>query len=707
MKVQNRRVMLSTLLAAVATLSACDNADAPTVNNAAFSASEAFAARAASTPATLSVAETASLVSNSKFVQNSISEGRTLVWTSSNATVVSVDADGNATGLRTGSSDITATYRNRSDVIQVTVVSQSQAVTSLTLSASRTSLTVGQTATLTVVARNAGGAIVPNPTIAFSSSATAVAIVSQAGTVSALANGSAVITAKSGSVSATESITVSGGSAPPPAPPPSGGVVAPPQRPQILNPVYPVVTGTSWVVQPGDNLQTFLNKASRGDEIVLPAGATFTGNFVLPAKPGSAANGWILIRTNKMLPPAGTRVTPAHASLMPRIVTPAVAPALATAGSASGWWISGVEITITPTLTSINYGLVSLGDGGSKQSTLSYVASDLVIERSYIHGTTTSNVSRCIGLNSARTAVMDSYIHECHLKGYDSQAIAGWNGPGPFKIVNNTLAGAGENVMFGGSDPRINGMIPSDIEIRRNYIYTPASWKGRWTKKNLIESKNSQRVLVEGNVLDGSWFDAQVGYAVVLKSANQSGGCTWCATRDWEFRNNIVRNAGAGFNLSGREGSNPYKVGELLTRVWLEQNIVENINVGIYTGDQKMVQLLQNMSELTMRNNSFYSSGRFSNVLAIGSKPAVTNMEMTKNAASYGSYGLFSSASGPGESALNNIVGTMAYGNQTFVGSQKSGYPNSVFVSSISAVANGIGANTSAVNAATAGVIIP
>ena len=335
----------------------------------------------------------------------------------------------------------------------------------------------------------------------------------------------------------------------------------PPQRPTILNPVYPHVTGTSWVLNPGDNLQTYLNKANRGDEIVLPAGATFTGNFVLPAKSGSAANGWILIRSNKTLPPQGTRVTPANASLMPKIVTPAVAPALATAGGASGWWISGVEITVTPTLTAINYGLVSFGDGSSKQTSLSYVASDLVIERSYVHGATSSNLSRCIALNSARTAVMDSYIHECHLKGYDSQAIAGWNGPGPFKIVNNTLAGAGENVMFGGSDPRINGMIPSDIEIRRNYIYTPASWKGRWTKKNLIESKNSQRVLVEGNVLDGSWFDGQVGYAVVLKSANQSGGCTWCATRDWEFRNNIVRNAGAGFNLSGREGSNPYKVG--------------------------------------------------------------------------------------------------------------------------------------------------
>ena len=700
------RVVAATLLATLPFLTACDNAPTPQLNETAITAPTPLAVTMASSAATLTVNDTASMVPYSKFAQNAIIEGRPLTWTTSAASIVTVDSYGVATARSVGIAKVVATYKKRADTVSVIVVNQS--VASLSLSASLTSIKVGQTATLTVVARNGSGAVIPQPPVSYSSSATAVATVSQAGVVTAASVGSATITAQSGSVSAQLSMTVTAATQPPPAPPPSGGAVAAPQRPQLLSFTYPTVTGTSWVLKAGDNLQTFLNQARRGDEIVLPAGATFTGNFVLPAKTGTSANGWILIRTSSnALPPQGTRVTPAHASLMPRIVTPAVAPAIATAAQASGWWISGVEITIDPALRSIQYGIVSFGDGGNKQTTAASVPSDLVIERSYVHGATTSNVSRCIALNSASSAVLDSYIHECHLKGYDSQAIAGWNGPGPFKIVNNTLAGAGENVMFGGSDPRINGLIPSDIEIRRNFIYTPPSWKGVWTKKNLIESKNSQRVLVEGNVIDGSWMDAQVGYAVVLKSANQSGGCKWCATRDWEFRNNIVRNAGAGFNLSGREGSNPYAVGELLTRVWLEQNIIENINVGIYLGDRKMVQLLQNLSNLTMRNNSFHSSGQFSSVLAIGSKPAATNMEMTSNDASYGSYGLFASASGPGEASLNNIAGVMVYGNQTFIGKQQAGYPTSTFVSSLSGVAAGIGASVSIVNAATAGVIIP
>ncbi len=145
------------------------------------------------------------------------------------------------------------------------------------------------------------------------------------------------------------------------------------------------------------------------------------------------------------------------------------------------------------------------------------VPQDLVLDRVYVHASPTTPTSRCIALNSARSQVSDSYIFDCHGKGFDTQAIAGWNGPGPFKIVNNTLAGAGENVMFGGSDPSIQNLIPSDIEFRRNYVYTPASWKDVWTKKNLLETKNVQRLLIEGNVFDGSWVGRPGGLGVHLE----------------------------------------------------------------------------------------------------------------------------------------------------------------------------------------------
>jgi hypothetical protein len=43
--------------------------------------------------------------------------------------------------------------------------------------------------------------------------------------------------------------------------------------------------------------------------------------------------------------------------------------------------------------------------------------------------------------------------------------------------VNNYLEGAGENLILGGADPRIRGVVPSDIEIRGNHFRKSLSWR--------------------------------------------------------------------------------------------------------------------------------------------------------------------------------------------------------------------------------------
>lgn len=63
------------------------------------------------------------------------------------------------------------------------------------------------------------------------------------------------------------------------------------------------------------NPQTAINNAVRGDFIELKAGEVFEGVYSLPYKTG---NGYITIRTSRWreLPPAGTRITTDHTSLM-------------------------------------------------------------------------------------------------------------------------------------------------------------------------------------------------------------------------------------------------------------------------------------------------------------------------------------------------------------------------------------------------------
>ncbi|HKR57198.1 MAG TPA: hypothetical protein VJS20_12930, partial [Gemmatimonadales bacterium] len=75
--------------------------------------------------------------------------------------------------------------------------------------------------------------------------------------------------------------------------------------------------GRTLSVRKGADPQAALDAAQPGDTVSLEAGAVFRGNFILPRKTGS---GWIVVRTSAPdgdLPPAGTRITPASAALMP------------------------------------------------------------------------------------------------------------------------------------------------------------------------------------------------------------------------------------------------------------------------------------------------------------------------------------------------------------------------------------------------------
>ncbi|MEP7381409.1 MAG: Ig-like domain-containing protein [Gemmatimonadota bacterium] len=647
---------------------------------------------------------------------------RPVTWEISDGTsVATIAADGRVTALAPGMATVRAAADGVVGIATLDVVAapvaRAAVVAKVVVTLDEANIPLGGSTNARFQALDSTGALLPGKTVTWTANPiAAVATVSAVGLVTAVGVGSATIVGTVDQVGGSARLSVTDTTTRPPTD--SAYVPALVQLPNALRDsvvaTYPVVTGHSITVRAGDDLQRALDAAHRGDELVLQAGAVFTGTFTLPAKPGSAEDGWILVRSERQssLPPFGTRVGPADAAMMPRLATSGATAALQTASGASGWWITGLELTIAPGFSSINYGLVLLGDGSGRQNSLALVPSDLVLDRVYIHAHANVGTSRCVALNSARTAIVNSYLDECHLKGYDSQAIAGWNGPGPFRIENNALYGAGENVMFGGSDPAIPGLIPSDIIVRRNHVYTPVEWRMTWTKKNLLETKNVQRLLVEENVFDGSWADAQVGYAFVLKSANQGGRCTWCTSRDITFRYNLIRNVGAGFNLTGREGSNPYPVGELMSRILIEQNVMEDIAIAPFTGDGRIIQLLQNLSQLTIRNNSFTtSSSTLGQFLNIGSTPATTGFSFTHNIVTRGRYGMFSSISGEGAKSLNNVRTPVEFKDIVVITTQRpSGYPiGTTFVGSLdeARLIPSLGADEARVRAIARLVVIP
>ncbi|HEX6973142.1 MAG TPA: hypothetical protein VF147_02010, partial [Vicinamibacterales bacterium] len=230
-------------------------------------------------------------------------------------------------------------------------------------------------------------------------------------------------------------------------------------------------------------MQPAIDAAAPGDTILLKAGETFVGPFILRAKPSSTS--WITIRSDAsdtLLPADGVRLVPSgkpgantSLSLLPRLIGQGGAlkttPVIRTATGAHHYRLQFLEIDGVANLGFET--LIALGD-----DTTATAPHDIVIDRVYAHGDRYRGMKRGISLNSERTDILNSYISDIKAVNADSQAIAGYNGKGPFRIVNNYLEGAGENVIFGGSDPAVTDLVPSDIEVRGNHMFKPLEWRG-------------------------------------------------------------------------------------------------------------------------------------------------------------------------------------------------------------------------------------
>ncbi|NNF29020.1 MAG: hypothetical protein HKN73_17480 [Gemmatimonadetes bacterium] len=501
--------------------------------------------------------------------------------------------------------------------------------------------------------------------VVFASEAPTVASVDATGLVTGLEAGIAEITATAGEVLGVAPVTVH---------PPGAQSGADPELPRIyLNTSrdHTASNGDTVRLGPNGDLQNAIDNAQPGDAILLAQGATYSGPIVLRDKTGS---GWITIATDMPLPAEGTRVDPSDPGPMAVILAEDVEGAIVTEPRASFYRIAGIEVRSVNDIAMT--GLILLGATGDRQDTLGEVPHDIVLDHVYVHGSPTVELQRCIALNAARLAVVDSYVSECHYEGVDSQAIVGWNGPGPFKIVNNYLEGAAENIMFGGADPSIDQLTPSDIEIRRNHIRKPPEWFGdRWSVKNLFELKHARRVLVESNVFENNWANAQVGFAVVLKSENQDGTCPWCVTEHVTFRYNLMQNVTAGFNMSANSGGFETVAAN---NILFQDNVVYNLagDSDYNAGNNRLWQLIGQLDRLTIRNNTTIVPGDGSMTAAMMSGGSKTNLVVIDNIMGLGEFGWFGDGVGGGVGALNHYApGGYVFESNAFTGDASDSYP--------------------------------
>ena len=612
-----------------------------------------------------------------------------ITWSVAPTNIATISSSGLVTaGTTSGAATVTAAWEGGvSATLPITVSTAPASTTSapvhmISITANATELKTGEVTQVSGVVRDANGTPISNVPITWSTTPTTVSTVASssptAGLITATGAGTATLYAKADTVTRSITITVTDSATTTnstPSAPVSGGATGgsygaatAAELPRTtVNTTYPAPARQIRVAA-GADLQAAIDAAQPGDELLLAPGASYVGNFYLRDKGTSTA--WITIRTDlsdAAIGAPGSRMTPSRASSanLAKILTPNIYSTITTDLTAHHWRFTGVEIGTLPGVPEMNV-IVRLGDNTTAQNSAATTANNLIFDRTYIHAQANGSARRCIMLNSASTAVVDSWVAECHSNNGDSQAILGHNGPGPFLIQNNYLEAGHEVIMFGGGSMTTPNASPSDITIRGNHITRPSSWKGVWQVKNLIESKHARRLLIEGNVIENTWMDGQVGYAILLKSENQNWDTPWTQTTDVTIRFNRIRNIGAGFNIASVGSTAPAVPA---ARIVITDNVMENLGNAPYLGDGRIFQLLGGLTDIVAMHNTFVSAnGSSAAAFSFSALPTVQRLVVHSNVLAYGLYGVKGDSYASGTSTLDTYAAGALFTNNAMVG---------------------------------------
>jgi hypothetical protein len=487
--------------------------------------------------------------------------------------------------------------------------------------------------------------------------------------------------------------------------PPAGSIAELPRQVPASGDPYPG-RGCLTNLLPGANVSAALALARSGHVVCLSVGATYA-SVTLPSRV-AGDTGWIVVRSAALPIPEGTRVRPSTATGFATISTANSEPALQTTPGTFGWYIAGVKITTTAPVggNPATYDIVRLGSSGAEQDVIAEVPQRIVFSRVWIDGGTV-DVKNCAVLNSGETAIVDSWIGNCHNTGQEGHGIVSWNGPGPHLVKNSHIEAMGINALWGGATPSIANLRAADITVIQSSFYKNPSWKVTWwPAKNHLELKNATRVLVSGNVFDGSWEEVSHGGAPIwLKSINDDGRCTWCETSHVTITRNDFRNIGMGIAINGSEcyadtGCSVYP--KPANHIAIQENLFTIANAAPYAGFGYGMRMGSGATDIEVSRNVI--AGNVYVMLFLFRDRPVDRVTFRDNVWAMGMYPVFTD---PGAGGLVDGATNVTWERMTLVGTANpSKLPPSLVISSesLAPLAAQIRAT---VQAATAGVVVP
>jgi hypothetical protein len=390
-------------------------------------------------------------------------------------------------------------------------------------------------------------------------------------------------------------------------------------------------------IPPTGDPQAALDSAKPGSTLILSSGASYASLVVRTDQ--------ITLTSSGPLDPEGVRIIDAT-------------------GMAT---VRGTDTSPAIQVTSKHVKVIGIEAVGTGTTTWPVVqqtesATDTTFDRMYVHGDVLRGTKRGVELNGVDGKLINSVVFDIKRSGQDTQAVSGTQGSGPYTIHNNDLQAAGENIIFGGDDPRTKGVVPSDISIKGNHVWKPLTWRGtpdRWQIKNLIELKNAQRVFIEDNTFEGSWVQAQTGFGAVFTVRNQDGACEWCVVKDVVFQRNTMSKVAGAVNIQAVDNEHP---SQKSINIYVLNNNFNIDNPGMGGGNGRTFQILAGPTNLTVKGNIVKGLGinsifNFDNEKLVG-------LVVSDNFFQEGSYGIFAS-NGLGKVALDFVAPGYVWSNNT------------------------------------------
>ena len=193
-------------------------------------------------------------------------------------------------------------------------------------------------------------------------------------------------------------------------------------------------------------------------------------------------------------------------------------------------------------------------------------------------------------------------------------------------------------------------------------------------------------MLVEGNVFERNWAQAQNGFAILFTVRNQDGHAPWSVVEDVTFAGNVVRDSGAGINLLGRDSRKGFESGQT-QRISIRDNRFERLG-GPWGGNGTFLQLLEGTDGVVVEHNTALQGG---SVLVAEGAPH-RGFVFRSNLVLHNEYGIVGSGTAAGSPTLAAFFpGAVVVGN-LFVGGVPASYPpGNSFASSLDEVFEGQG----------------